>query len=204
MENLIIHISSGQGPEECCRTVFHVKNRLEIYLKNLKLEVQTIGLFKSVEKNSFHSTTISIKGMDLENILKEWVGTIQWIAASPFRPKHKRKNWFISISKFKPITIKNWNEKDFKFDTCRASGPGGQNVNKVESAVRAIHPATGISVQVAEKRTQLENKKIAQERLLDKLQKLNEQEIVQFQITQWNTNKQLERGNPIKVFNEPL
>lgn len=204
MENLILHISSGQGPEECCRAVFHVSNFLKKYLDSHSIYMTELSTIKSQEKNCFQSMTYTIKGDNLHQILADWVETIQWIAISPFRPKHKRKNWFVSVSLFPTIEIQDWKTSDFVYETCRSSGPGGQNVNKVESAVRVTHTPTKIAVQVSEKRTQLENKKIATERLLSKLRQLNEAQLLQFQIDQWTKNKELERGNPVKIFNEPL
>ena len=64
-------------------------------------------------------------------------------------------------------------EKEVRVDTFRASGPGGQHVNKTESAVRLTHLPSGVVVSVSDTRSQIQNRAIAFERLIGKLRKLN-------------------------------
>lgn len=66
-------------------------------------------------------------------------------------------------------------EHEIVYDTTRSSGPGGQNVNKVETAVRATHVPSGLSVLASDMRTQVQNKKLARERLLMKLSAIEEE-----------------------------
>ena len=94
----------------------------------------------------------------------------------------------------------NINEKDIEYQAVRSQGAGGQNVNKVNSAVRATHIPTQVSVFAQDSRSQHENKKLAKERLLFKLQEFQQIKI-QNQINEkWNNHLNLERGNPVKVF----
>lgn len=136
--------------------------------------------------------------------MKEWEGTIQWIAQSPYRIYHKRKNWFIGVKSFSPPDMRNVNEKEISYQSLRASGPGGQHVNKTESAVRATHMPSGLSVTASDQRSQIQNKKLATERLLIKLSAWNIEQAMQKAQQNWNNHNNLQRGNPVKIIQESL
>lgn len=165
MEEKIIHITSGKGPEECERAVFLVLEKMIKQAQKLKLEFEMIELINGKYENTYLSATFKIKGEAFKKFCLEWQGTIQWVSQSPYRKFHKRKNWFVGVLVNDLPKINSWDEKDFSFQTLRASGPGGQNVNKVETAVRVIHIPTSLSVTSSNERSQLQNKKTAIERL---------------------------------------
>ena len=75
------------------------------------------------------------------------------------------KNWFVGINRLVPPDLNDWDEKEVRFERMKASGPGGQHVNKTESAIRAIHLPTGLKAIVQEERSQHLNKKLAMTRL---------------------------------------
>ena len=127
-------------------------------------------------------------------------GTIKWIAQSPFRPKHKRKNWFIDVSLFEEKPKTDFSEDVVRFQTFRCGGHGGQNVNKVETGVRAIHVPTGLSVVSTEARTQHLNKKIAINRLSEIIAKQNLDDENLMKQIMWLQHEMLERGNPVRTY----
>lgn len=196
----IIQITSGRGPAECCWVVAQL---LKVFIKELVMEgIEYVVLHKvsGSENRTLSSVIIEIEGEKLEQFIKPWLGTIQWIGQSMFRKFHKRKNWFIGMAEFTNASEVNWNEKDVRFETFRSSGAGGQHVNKVESAVRAIHIPTSIAVVVRDSRSQHQNKKIAVERLMNTVKNSNQLYFEEGKQEKWMEHCQLERGNPVRVY----
>lgn len=204
MNKVIIQITSGRGPVECCRVVFRIR---EIMLKQAAkqgISILDIDNKKADKEGTFLSATLSAQGDKLVEFIQEWKGTVQWIAQSPYRPNHKRKNWFAGVSIFNVKDLPKWEPKDVKIETCRASGPGGQNVNKVETAVRGTHLPSGIQVFAMDSRSQLENKKLCLARLETKVMSWQAEELAANQQTQWLSHFSLGRGNAVKVFKAAL
>ncbi|PXV66937.1 peptide chain release factor [Dysgonomonas alginatilytica] len=201
---IYLQITSGRGPAECCRVVALVLERIMEQARKAGLNTEVLEREQGVINRTLFSATLSIEGKGCEDIVKEWEGTIQWIAQSPYRIYHKRKNWFIGLNSFIVPDIKDTNEKEIEYQTLRASGPGGQHVNKTESAVRAIHTPSGLSVTASDQRSQLQNKKLATKRLLIKLAAWNIEQSMQAAQKNWNNHNNLQRGNPVKVIQESL
>jgi peptide chain release factor len=201
---IYVQITSGRGPAECCRVVALVLEKVLTQAKKLGLITEVIEREQGIINRTLFSAVISIEGDRTGDIIKEWEGTIQWIAQSPYRIYHKRKNWFIGIKSFSPPDVCSANEKEISYQSLRASGPGGQHVNKTESAVRATHIPSGLSVTASDQRSQIQNKKLATERLLIKLSVWNIEQATQKAQENWNNHNHLQRGNPVKVIQEPL
>ncbi len=153
-----------------------------------------------IENGTIQSVSIQLEGAGLESFLKNWLGTLKWVGTSTFRKHHKRKNWFIGCFVIKEQQTTLLNEKEIEFQAMRSSGAGGQHVNKVSSAIRALHKPTGIQVVVMESRSQHQNKKIAIKRLQEKVANYNLTLLKESIKTQWEYHLNLERGNPIQVF----
>lgn len=204
MEKVMIQITSGKGPLECCRVVAKVQEHLMKEARAAGFEIETLESRKAEQRGTLYSATLLLQGNDTNTFLKGWCGSIQWIAQSPYRKFHKRKNWFVGVEAFQLPEKVNWNPKDIVFDTMRGSGPGGQNVNKVETAVRGKHLPSGIQVVVMESRSQLQNRKLCMERLQARILAWETEQLKDQQQSQWLEHHQLERGNPVRTFRERL
>lgn len=204
MKSISIQITSGQGPEECCRVVAKVQEILIKQAKQLKIQIEVLENIKGELNGTLRSALLLAKGEDLTDFIKEWQGSILWIAQSPYRRYHKRKNWFIGIEIYENQEKLKWNPKEIVVETLRASGPGGQNVNKVETAVRAIHKPSGLQVLVMDTRSQLQNKKLCLERLENKVTSWQTRQLIDQQQLQWQNHTALARGNPVKTITARL
>lgn len=204
MSKIFIQITSGRGPAECCRVVALVLKKILKQAKDSGLKAEVLEREQGILNRTLFSATLSIEGKGCEDIIQEWEGSVLWIAQSPYRIYHKRKNWFIGIKSFTIPDLKEADHKDISYQTLRASGPGGQHVNKTESAVRATHIPSGLCVTASEQRSQIQNKKLATERLLVKLAAWNVEQTMQAAQENWNNHNNLERGNPVKIIKQPL
>lgn len=204
MEQKIIQITSGKGPSECERVVAKVLEKILKHAHTAQVETAMIESVKGNIAGTLLSAMVMLKGKGTDLFCTQWEGSIQWIAQSPYRKYHKRKNWFVGVIIHDITKQMEWNEKDVVYQTMRASGPGGQHVNKTESAVRATHVPSGISVTASAERSQLMNKKDATERLKNKLISWKLEQANEKIQNQWMEHNLLLRGDPVKVFKEDL
>ena len=204
MKKVIIQITAGKGPAECCRVVACVQSLILKQARQLGILLEVLENVSGETEGSLLSATMKASGDNLDAFTSEWAGTIQWIAQSPYRKYHKRKNWFVGVGIFDIRELMQWNPNDVTIETARASGPGGQNVNKVETAVRGIHKPTGLQVFAMDSRLQLENKKLCLARLEAKVIAWQTSKLMEDQQIRWLEHHSLERGNPVKTIKAEL
>jgi peptide chain release factor len=200
MNTQIIQITAGRGPAECCWVTAQTLKYLIQELNEDKIAYHIISKENGVENRTIQSVTLQLKGDQLDSFLANWLGTIQWIGTSTFRKYHKRNNWFIGCFKISEGETVAIDVNEISFQAMRSSGPGGQHVNKVSSAIRATHKKTGLQVVAMDSRSQHQNKKIAIKRLQEKIAIFNQEELQKNVDGQWRNHLELQRGNPVRVF----
>lgn len=204
--SLMIQLSSGRGPVECGRAVFLACNFLLKKLNGYGVKTELQSKITDSAPKTYKSAVISIKSAISEEVrdyVESWEGTIQWVCPSPFRHGYRRKNWFFGVEVIKPPEKLNLDPRDIKFEAFRASGPGGQHVNTTDSAVRATHIPTGISVVASEERSQTLNRRTALNRLETKIKMVNSAGVDDYEKSCWDNHNELQRGNPVRVFKDP-
>lgn len=200
MTEVWMQITAGQGPAECAWAVVKVLEKIEQEARSAALEYRVVEITPGPQTGTALSVLISLSGVAVESFAASWRGTVQWIAASPFRPAHKRKNWFVGADILNPVDESRADLKAVRWETMRASGPGGQHVNRTESAVRVTHLPTGVQATAMEERSQLRNRKLALARLAQKLDEIDSKRHNDARQERWRVHQQLERGNPVRVF----
>jgi len=198
-----LQVSAGHGPAECAWAALKVAERMQNDAAATGIEIRTLDVEPGPKPGTAQSVLFSVADAEgVERFVGAWRGTIQWIAQSPFRPEHKRKNWFVGVEVLEPPSAAQFDPRDVRFETMRASGPGGQHVNRTESAVRVTHVPTGLQASASEERSQHRNKRLALARLSRKLEELNDQQRGEAERSRWRAHQALERGNPVRVFRE--
>jgi peptide chain release factor len=193
-------VTSGRGPAECRIAISKVLDLIRREAAKQDVDVTEIEGPHHAQGHGPASVVVVLDGPEAKALARTWIGTIQWIAQSPVRPNHRRKNWFVSVSELEPPPLAIMIDlKDVRFETFRAGGPGGQHQNTTDSAVRAIHIPTGTRAVARDERSQHRNRETAIERLceiIDLGRALKQGELQQEAQARHDS---LERGNPVRV-----
>jgi peptide chain release factor len=197
---LWLQVTSGRGPAECQWVVAQLLRVLCEEAKQAGVSAELLEASPGDAPSTLRSVLLSVQGEGAEALAASFVGSVKWSGPSAFRPHHKRQNWFVGVERFTLPQTPKWSERDLEFSTLRASGPGGQHVNKTESAVRVLHRPTGLSVVGREERSQQQNKKLALARLAALLEGRAQQAAASADKARWNQHNSLERGNPVRTY----
>lgn len=176
--NAILSIHAGTGgldAQDWAEMLFRMYTR---WAEKRNYKVSIIDLIRDTEAG-IKTATILIEGINAYGFLKSEKGVHRLVRISPFDSSGKRHTSFASVDIMPELNDEfevEINPNDIKIDTYRASGAGGQHINKTDSAVRITHIPTGIVVQCQNQRSQHSNKDTAMKYLIGKLIELKEQE----------------------------
>lgn len=158
---ILMQISANTGPEECCLGVTKLLAHLEARAHGAGLGLTLVEAVDAGATGLLQSAVLALDGEEAacRQFAAPYAGTILWVCPSPLRPQHRRKNWYLDVMLFDEPAREFGME--VRCETMRSSGPGGQHANKTETAVRATHVATGLSVKIGGSRSQSANKAAA-------------------------------------------
>ncbi len=200
--NAIISFHPGAGGTEAHDWALMLYRMITRYCEKAGFKVKLTDWLDG-EEAGIKSATIFVEGINAYGYLKSENGVHRLVRVSPFDAQGRRHTSFASIEvmpefdKLDEIVIR---DEDYDFIPFHSSGAGGQNVNKVSSAVRLVHHATGIVVTCQTERSQLQNKETAMKMLKSKLMEIKIRERLNT-IEEIQGNKTtIEWGNQIRSY----
>jgi len=203
--NAIVAINAGAGGTEAQDWVEMLFRMYMRWCESKKFKAQIID-YLAGDEAGIKNVTFPVTGSYAYGFLKSEHGIHRMVRISPFDATGRRHTSFASVSVLPEVDIDikiEIEDKDLRVDTYRASGPGGQHVNKTNSAVRITHVPTGIVVQCQNEKSQHRNKDMAMKVLKARLYEIEKNKLEEKKQEIHQNQKEIAWGSQIRsyVFN---
>jgi len=201
-KNCYLSIHAGAGGTESCDWAAMLLRMYARYIERAGWEMAIVDATEG-EEAGYRSVTLRVVGPYAYGYLSAEVGVHRLVRISPFDAQGRRHTSFASVDclpELEDAGEVEIDEDDLRIDFFRATGAGGQHVNKTSSAVRITHEPTGIVVQCQNERSQHQNRRTAMEMLLARLKRLEEQKRDEELAKLYGQKGEIAWGNQIRSY----
>ncbi len=202
-DNAILTIRSGAGGQDSQDWAEMLLKMYIHWAEKQEFDVEVLSVSEGGMEGGIREAILTVKGSWAYGYLRAEGGIHRLVRKSPFDQNHRRHTSFASVFPLPDIEEEievDLNDDEIRIDTFRASGAGGQHVNKTDSAVRMTHIPTGIVVTCQNQRSQHRNREVARRILRAKLFELEEEKRREEKAKLEKTKKDVSWGNQIRSY----